>query len=148
MLQSKNNCEYCLIFDTFTSITPKFSVAKQFSEFHFGTGGIIFDIKRQKLILNEDYIIYGDIAWISEFDFESEILIAPCMIDIYEKDFTKWPITYQNELKNKYQTNNVNMIRNHIKNDPTISIVFGADLKSLEHVSSLMKRVKDKILDL
>ena len=103
----------------------------RFSEQSLVNGGIVFDINFEKLYSNPN-IACGDIAWISQYKHETEILIAPCMVWIYDLDKKYWPKQYLRRYNNNNANNN--------------SVIYGAQLRQLRHVSLLMKRLKDKII--
>ena len=122
---STNKIDYCLSWDTFTSVSDNAQVALSFGKSLFNQReGIVFDIDVPLMYQNEN-IIYGDISWISEYPNEREILVAPCMIYIFKMRKDKWPKCCQKE--NKIE-------------------VFGAELRQLGNVSMLIKQVKSKIM--
>ena len=131
---TNNKCEYCMVFDTFTSTTTDFKTALAFSVIpNVTNGGIILEIEKTDLIMNDE-ILCGDISWISQFD-EKEILLSPCMIDIWKLDDKNWCDQYKQYIK-----------RNNYKaGDKAASIVLGAQIKSLGNVSLLMKKLTDQV---
>ena len=120
---STNKINYCLVFDTLTSTSEDAGIAKQFSEMSLGSDGVVLKIDFPKIWDNED-ILCGDIEWISNYPHEHEILVAPCMIWIYEMDKDKYP---------------------EIKNARKNTKVFGAELRRMGNVSLLIKQLKEKM---
>ena len=134
-----NKINYCLTFDTLLSTSRDAVVALDFSSNNIGPNqsGIVFDIDFGKLYANPD-LYCGDISWLSNTASECEILVAPCMIWVYKLRKELWPPCCKNQSAYKYGKQGKD------------SIVFGAELRTLGNVSSLMqqaRRVKQQMIE-
>lgn len=114
-------------FDTFTSATQDFDVALDHSQMSSNGCNVVFDINISGLWDNPE-MIYGDIKWLSRYNDKQEVLVAPSMLWIYEIDKDKWPDSDNGEFGAQTKA-------------------FGVELRTLENVLLLMKRLPQKLMN-
>ena len=96
---------------------------------HDNGGGVVLRINYENLFKDRK-LIFGDVSWISAFPAESEILFAPCMLDIYPINFPKELEKYSNQVSSQRCNGKVT--------------IAGTEMVSMEDICFIMNNLKDK----